>query len=226
LFGVGAADAAPVLDFDMTTPTPGSLSYSGAAAPLIGNAIEVDGVVGKGTPDHNLLRSTCVACVLNLQTGNFVSYDAAQKIWSFGPGGAITITGGVDFTDNSSIADIAPGSTLLQGAFDAAQVIAVSTGIFDFRIAAGAFDDVKHPTLLSFYGLPNVPYVGGFNLSFSGTGVAGGAFHSTELHSGDIVNAPAVPLPAAIWLLGSALIGMLPAVRARHARKSVASMLA
>lgn len=208
---VVAADghALPVIDFGMVAPTPGTVTYAGGVAPLMGTNIEADNVVGLSTPLHDSVLSNCVACVINFTTGNLSGYNAATSTWTFNGGGNIQIVGGVDFSDNTTLNDIASGSTLLSGTFNNASVIKLPTGYFQFFIAGGSFTDSKHPDLLAYYGLPaNVPYEGGFNLSFAAAPGGGpGGFSSTMLLSGDVSNTP-VPLPGALWLLGSGLAGI------------------
>src|SRR5262249_57435774 len=59
------AHADSILDFGIVTPTTGSISYAGGAAPLVGLGIDVDLVTGlpSGT------SAACVGCVLNFITG-------------------------------------------------------------------------------------------------------------------------------------------------------------
>jgi hypothetical protein len=45
----------------------------------------------------------------------------------------------------------------------------------------------------------------------------GGAFTSTSVFSGSVVNAP-IPLPAAAWLFGTGLLGLYSVVRKRIAQ--------
>ncbi|TPW10909.1 MAG: hypothetical protein FD130_2101 [Halothiobacillaceae bacterium] len=202
-------EAATIIDMGFTVPTPGSIGYNGGSAPLIGTNIEIDSIVAQSTPLHDSIASACVSCAMQFTSGSFSTYNAALQTWSFNGGGAISVVGGVDFSD-VAYTDIALGSTLLSGTFGSASVTKLPTGLFDFRIAAGSFTDNKHPELLAYYGLPlNVPYEGGFNLSFSATPLTNNGFASTVLYSGDLVNSPTeVPLPAAIWLLGSGLLAL------------------
>lgn len=194
------------LDFGIKAPTTGTLSYAGSSAALVGSGIDVDDVVGLGTPANANVFSTCSSCTLDFTTG------ASTGGWNFGAGGTITITGGIDFPDSTT--DIGTGSTLLSGTFDSATVVDVGSGQFEFQIVGGAFTDTKDPNLLAFYGLPDVLYAGGLNISFSTAAAMGDAFNSTTLYSGDVVNQP-VPVPAAVWLFGSGLVGLVSIARRR-----------
>jgi hypothetical protein len=194
------------LDFGIKSPTTGSLSYGGGSAALVGSGIDVDDVVGLGTPANANVFSTCSFCTLDFTTG------ASTGGWNFSAGGTITITGGVDFPDATPA--IVPGSTLLSGSFDSATIVDLGSGTFEFQIVGGAFTDTKHPDLLAFYGLPDTLYAGGLNISFSTTAAMGDAFSSTTLFSGDVVNQP-VPVPAAVWLFGSGLVGLVSVARRR-----------
>ncbi len=124
LIAAGSAQGATVLDFGIKAPTAGSLSYSGGLTPLIGTAIDVDDVVGIGTPDNNNVFSICTSCTLDFQTGNSLTGG-----WNYGAGGSITITGGIDFPD--ATADIAGDSTLLVGSFNSATVVDLGGGTFE-----------------------------------------------------------------------------------------------
>lgn len=223
LAATGTAHAATgQLVFGVIAPTnsllpgsPASISFMGGMGnALVGSNIEVDNVVGLSTPLHTAQSSTCVLCALNFTTGSFTGYTAATQTWSFNGGGTISIVGGVDFADNTSIADVATGTTLLTGVFTSAMVTKLPTGFYDFRIAGGSFDDTKHPSVVSYYGLPMTGYEGSFNLGFSATPGANFAFNSVAVYSGDVLNTP-VPVPAALWLLGSGLVGLATIARRR-----------
>lgn len=203
-----AAKAVSTIDFGVKSPTSGSLSYAGGAAPLTGAGIEVDDVVGLDTPLNNNVFATCVACTLEFETG------ASTGGWDFGAGGTISIIGGIDFPDATP--DIAAGNTLLFGTFDSATIIQTSVSGFVFQIVGGSFTDTKHPDLVAFYGLPDVDYVGGLNISFTTTASMGDAFTTSDITSGDILNQP-VPVPAAVWLFGSGLIGLIGIARRKKA---------
>jgi hypothetical protein len=199
---VSNANAAEI-DFNIVAPTTGSIDYAGGNASLNGTNIDVDSIVGLNTNLNDNVTSACDVCTLNFTTGTFDSYDGTT--WTFMGGGTIEVVGGVDFPDLPASGDVPTGTTLLTGTFNEAKVVELSGGGFEFSIFGGSFTDTKDPDLLSYYGLPtNVDYTGGLNISFDAQTNGGGGFNSTSLFSGDIVNTP-VPVPAAAWLLLSAL---------------------
>jgi len=196
---------ANTLDFGIGAPTSGSLSYAGGGAALIGSGIQVDDVVGLETPSNDNVTSLCDSCLLDFTTGG------STGSWVFGSGGTITITGGIDFPDATP--DITDTNTvLLSGTFDSAQILDLGSGQFEFQILGASFTDTKDPDLLSFYGLPDVQYIGGMNLSFQTSAAMGESFTTTDLLSGDVVNQP-VPVPAAVWLFGAGLLGLVGVAR-------------
>jgi hypothetical protein len=203
--------AAPILDFGIKAPTTGTLSYDGGVNPLVGSGIDVDDVIGLNTFLNQNIISICSSCTLDFTTG------ASTGGWDFGAGGTIRLTGGIDFLDSTP--DIATGTTLLLGTFNSATVVDLGGGDFEFQILGGSFTDQKHPDLLAFYGLPSGSYIGGLNISFKTTSNYGEAFVSEEIYSGDITNTPTVvPIPAALWLLTSGLVGILGIKRVRSGR--------
>lgn len=203
---VSASTNAAQIDFGVKSPTGGSISFAGGTASLIGTGIDVDDIVGLGTPlNSGGTPIVCDNCKLSFTTGSHTGS------WNFGSGGSIQITGGVSaagITDTSSV--------LLSGTFDNAVVINLTS-----KIAAGAFLDTKHPDLLAYFGMPSGGYAGGLNLSFNmqqpPAPIIGGAFNSSVVLTGDIVNAPVVPIPAAVWLFVSGLFGLVGMAR-RKAR--------
>ena len=197
------------LNFNIVAPTTGSIAYGGTGGALTGTNIDVDSVVGLSTPANANVTSTCLTCILNFTSG--LNTSVGGGTWQFGPGGSISITGGVDFV--GSTPDIALGSTLLTGTFSSATVS--DAGVFE--VTFGSFTDVKHPSLLSYYGMPSGNYDGSLTILFTGVVGPGNAITSTNIFGGSITNIAAVPVPAAAWLFGSGLLGLYAAVRRKLA---------
>lgn len=208
------------LDFNISAPTSGTISYDGTGNGLIGANIEVDNVVGLDTPANANVTSLCVSCVLNFTSGSLSNAGGPPPSgsnngwWSFGSGGSISITGGVQLQGST---DIPVGTTLMSGTFNDAFVQDLGT---QFRVTFGSFSDTKHADLLSYYGLTPGPFSGALTLLFgSVNGGVGSAFTSTSVFSGNVVNAPSpvapVPVPAAVWLFGSGLASLIPMLRGR-----------
>jgi hypothetical protein len=215
---------AALLDFVIEPPHPGgSISFDGSNT-LVASGLSVARVIGVDTPANDTVTAQCIDCTLAFNSGAFDSYSA--NLWDFGPGGSITIFGGVDLTgdsDTNDVADIASGSLLLTGSFNAARVLGLNGGTYSFQIAGGDFLDSKHVDLLSFYGLPIASsYQGNLNLSFlaqlnpdSNPLTADFASIANGIGSGDIINQPIVPIPTTVWLLASGLLGMITVARRR-----------
>ena len=204
-FLVPPALAIPVLDFGVFAPASGTISYAGGIAPLVGSGISVNNVVGLGTPSIDGITAACVNCVLTFTTGSLVSSDTNS--WNFGGGSlsSISIVGGIEL-DGGGIGggDIALGTILLSGNFQNATVLNLGG---TFQIAGASFMDMKDPSLLAYYGLPNVQYGGNFNLSFNANALPPSSFTSTTIYSGDITNQQ-VPEPTSLMLLGTRLLGL------------------
>ena len=210
MFASFAANAIPVpvpkltpdfIDFLIDSTNGGSLVWDTGSNRLVGSGINIFSVVSQTfdrTPVIGPLP--CRGCVLSFVSGMH--------------------TVGGDFGGDlagSSIAISAGGVPLMAGSFTDGAVISTSKGLFNM-LGAG-FVDMKNPELATALGFgPGITsWTGGLNLQFaSRTGFKAGA--PLNLYSGDVTNTPAtppseVPVPAAAWLFGSGLIGLVGVAR-------------
>ena len=217
---VSPAAMAVELDFNLSAPTSGTISYAGGGGALIGSNIEVDNVVGLSTPANPNVTALCISCALNFSTGALANSGGPGGLnngwWSFGPGGNITITGGVQLQGGT---DIPTGSTLLSGTFGSAFVQDLGA---NFKVTFGSFSDTKHADLLSYFGLTPGQFQGALTLLFGSTNPGvDSAFASTSVFSCNVVNSPvpvgAVPVPAAALLFGSGLLALFGGFRKKMA---------
>lgn len=79
------------LNFNISAPTSGTISYAGAGGALIGSNIEVDNVFGLSTPANANMTALCLSCALNFNTGALSGAGGSNPKntgwWSFGSGG-------------------------------------------------------------------------------------------------------------------------------------------
>jgi hypothetical protein len=69
-FFVAPAAMAVELDFNISAPTSGTITYGGSGGALVGSNIEVDNVVGLSTPANaGGVGALCISCALNFNTG-------------------------------------------------------------------------------------------------------------------------------------------------------------
>ena len=209
---------AVLLDFNMDASHPAgvTISYAGGANPLIGTMISVDTVLGIDTPANDTIVRHLVGGLLSFTTGNFTSSNTNN--WFFGPGGTITLTGGVDLDNDNvlGLGDIPAGTTLLTGHFeDVPDVISIGR----FKIVGASGSDTKDGQLAAFYGLSASGVSGayGLNLAFFSSASPGQAFTSHQVLSGDLVNEiPVIPEPSSALLFALGLLGVRPGRRRRR----------
>lgn len=212
LLAAGNVNASPstYIDMDITPYQPtASLSYDGNPNDsLVGSSIAIDYLEGFGMPQNSNTQVALQSAFLNFNTGALTSISSSNgtTTWYFGSGGSINITG------ESATLGITNVSTLLTGQFNQSTVMELADGTFKFAIIGSTFNDSKNPAIYQYFQFPNYFCTSGMNFSFQpGTTVNPDAISSQMIYSGDIENDPIIPtpIPAAAWLLGSGLMGLL-----------------
>jgi hypothetical protein len=177
---------------------------------LVGTGIPIANFIGHGTLNAEQLVD-CASCVLNFETGPFISFDPGTGFATFGGGGSLSIVSGGSLP-------------LVGGVFDAAPVV-FSVGIdpnnpelsLDFTLAPVL--NFHNPLLESFFGpLPN-PDQGLFSLDFFADGTFQNGLTSTSIVSTTLTTST-VPEPASLTTLGLG-VGMFLAFAWRKRRHSV-----
>jgi len=198
----GAAHAE--LSIDYTIVGSGSISYDPTINTFLnGNTLAVTGVTGNNTVLNTGITLPISSGLLNFQTGALTSQ--AGNIWNFDSGGAITLQGGI------SALNLPTGTTLLSGNFLSASVTELALGGFQFDIVGATFRGTDNPNIYQYYGIP-AGSAGSFalDLSFIGMSNTGSGFTSINNFGGVVLDAPTpTSIPAAAWLFGSRLIGLV-----------------
>ena len=100
---------------------------------------------------------------------------------------------------------------LLTGSWTEQVTVDILNGVVAFSNGVGV--DTKNADLLEFFGaspLDNFTFANtNFSLADLLVPIAGEAAFSTNVNTAIVANISTVPLPGAVWLLGSALIGMV-----------------
>ena len=213
LLSVFSASAnASQIHFDLNLPdTSGSIYFNGGTSnPLVGEDIPVHVVTGVGTPSNDGTEFDIINGLLDFQTGDLTSYSSSggNQTWTFSGGGSLTITGTVDVDGEGDVDAGEPtGNLVYDGEFYSNIVLEMQAGSFEYWATIGSFRDSKNEDLVDLFGMPDGLYEGGFNISFLAevTDEDTHAFQSTETQTGDLTNM-LVPVPSAVWLLGSGLI--------------------
>lgn len=209
------AAAAPVLKFDDPVSPGGTVAHSGVIGdPITGTAIQFQTIQGIDTPLNAGVTLTCVGCLLNFTTGGVTT--EGPTVWTAAGGGSLTITGAVPGLG------LGAGTLLAEGDFsDSPSTTVVASGTSGTFFGFG--EDTKNETLASFFGLgPDFVFLSTeIALTTTRIGASGGfanpgQFEATPNNS-DFNNASVVPLPSALMLLGSGLLGVAAIARRRSA---------
>jgi hypothetical protein len=211
------AHASLYLDYQLAgNQSSGSVYYNPAAdGALHGANIAVLSLYGNETPLHAGISKDIQTGLLNFTTGGLSGTPTTignTTVWNFGTPGTITLTGGI------SSMGIALGSTLLTGAFTSATATQFDYGNFKFDLLFTSFGGADNQTINNYFGLLPGTNPDTMSMTFYANAITGGGFGSTNIVGGNITDNPTpTPIPAAAWLLGSGLMGLLGVRRKRSA---------
>lgn len=193
LGGTTTANATSIIEFYGSA---GTLSQEDAGTPVTSDDyITVTGSTitgGDAVTPINSGNFTCSSCVISLRTGTLTSgptVDGSTTVWGYGSGGNITLNGTI-----GSVSGI-----LLSGGISRATY---STSGANNTTLEAVLDASLSQELASYFGVSTEGDSGLARITFkySQTGVAKSL--------GITFDAAAVPVPAALPLFGSALLGL------------------
>lgn len=200
--------------YDPTVPS-GNPNYSNRDR-VIGTGIDIDSITGTGTLANSGITLRCFGCLLNFVTGPVIN-DVTNngQNWTFAGGGTFQIFGAIDLNQNGINDDMAPGSLLLSGMFDAPVTVGPDPNAFaDFRLLMGTLVNTLNDQLDTFYGnAPQSTYLGVYNqltganrIKYDTTNnrwrfATGLAVNNNGMKDGFVRDTVAVPEPATVSLL-------------------------
>jgi hypothetical protein len=213
VWGFAVSAQASIVDFNITAPSGGTLSYAGGSAPFVGANIGVSSVTMVDEPTGVIGSITnIIDGKLGFTTGGFVGVNndnPAAVTYYFDTGGIISLTGAIP---TLGITD--PNTILLQGSFIRRDINSNPAGALPsispmasnlWQFFACSFTNWNDDFFLVGILSPNHAY-SVLDLSFYGhlNSLGGGG---TSL-SGDFYNT-ATPVPPTALLLGSGLLALL-----------------
>ena len=183
---------------------PGTISYAGLTAPLVGSAIAVFDIVQSlavGTPGD----LDCLSCTLSFSTGSFAGTTSSGlpgiNGYLFSGGGSFQIIGGA--TDGG-LPFLPTGTALFTGIPTSAVVSANTLGVTELGLS---FQGTLNSNLASHFGLSTGAYNGFLRIDTTEISNADSPFVYSTIQtligsgSSDVSHAfvRSVPLPATVW---------------------------
>lgn len=203
LVGVSSAHAQLSMDYALGTSGSPSISYDPSVGYVTGSNIAVTTITGNETTQNSGNPLSISGGALNFQTGMYTT--TSGNTLNFGSGGNLSVIGGI------TPLNIGAGSTLLSGTFSSAEVSQYQVGILRFDFLGATLSTTDLPLIYSYFGITATSgSVAGLDLTFFASGTIDGGFTSNGINSGSITDVPTpTPIPAAAWLLGSGLMGLV-----------------
>jgi len=170
---------------------------------LHGTNLSVAGVKGNDTTLHSNETLPITAGNLTFQTGALTSHTG--NTYYFATPGSFTITGGIPALGLTN------ATSLVVGRFTSASVTYFPLyGNYQFDIVGAGLQDSDNKQIYSYFGIPaGSTFSNAFTLAFVASARNGG-FTSTNITGGTLIGSPVpTPIPAAFWLMGSGLLGVM-----------------
>jgi hypothetical protein len=199
-----------VIDFEIQPIQTGSLvTYAGGATNLVGFDIKIDKITGIDTPlnagNAAALTNTTDTGLWNFTAPGFTAAFPDHWLFESALGTtSLAITG--TFTNAVTLGSVTDPVPFIAGSWTNAEVHQI--GDTNNYAVTGVFTDLKASTLLAYFGLtdPAMSATFTFGISLPAGIVPGDAIESLAVQSGDITQ---VPVPPAVWLLGTGLLGLV-----------------